>query len=59
MNDTDMIAALEAQAKNTKYLIDRLNRALYGFTFDEIIKLLGGNHDGEQGRGKSDPRDAE
>lgn len=38
MQETDSIKALEQQAKNTKYLMDKLNRAAYGLTFDELVK---------------------
>lgn len=55
MKETDTIKDLEDQAKNTKYLMDRLNRALYGRTMDETVKILGGNHDG----GKDREKDAE
>ena len=30
---------LESQARNTKHLMDKLNRAAYGMTFDEAIRL--------------------
>lgn len=39
MNENDSIKNLEEQAKNTKYLIDRLNTAYLGMTTDELIKL--------------------
>ena len=42
MTEKNTIHDLEAQAKNTRYLIDRLNRAHYGMTVDEIIKSIGG-----------------
>lgn len=55
MRETDSIKDLEQQAQNTKYLMDRLNRAAYGMTFDEAIRLgkessgpaagKGGNHE--------------
>ena len=40
MQETDSIKALELQAKNTKYLMDKLNRATYGLAFDEVIRLM-------------------
>jgi hypothetical protein len=39
LNEKDSIKDLEAQARNTKHLMDRLNRAAYGMTFDEAIRL--------------------
>lgn len=39
MKETDSIKDLELQASNTKYLMDKLNRAAYGMTFDEAIRL--------------------
>lgn len=55
MRETDSIKNLETQASNTKYLLDRLNRAAYGMTFEEAIRLgkensgpaaeKGGNHE--------------
>lgn len=39
MNEKNTIQDLEAQAKNTKHLMDKLNRAAYGMTFDEVIRL--------------------
>lgn len=47
MRETDSIKALENQASNTKLLMDRLNRAAYGLTFDELIKTLGTQKEGE------------
>ena len=41
MNEKNTIKDLEDQAKNTRYLMDKLNRAAYGMTWDEIIKALG------------------
>ena len=42
MDEKSTIKDLEAQAKNTSYLVDRLNRAAYGMTFAELLRLLGG-----------------
>lgn len=39
MRETDSIKDLEQQAQNTKYLMDRLNRAAYGMTFEEAVQL--------------------
>lgn len=47
VRETDSIKALENQASNTKLLMDRLNRAAYGLTFDELIKALGKQKEGE------------
>lgn len=49
MNDKNTIKDLENQARNTKNLVDRINRAHYGMTVDEIIKAMGGgNEDGKE-----------
>ena len=55
MRETDSIKDLENQAQNTKYLMDKLNRAAYGMTFEEAVRLgkessgpvaeKGGNHE--------------
>lgn len=39
MKETDSIKDLERQASNTKHLLDKLNRAAYGMTFEEAIRL--------------------
>lgn len=39
MKDTDTIKDLEQQAVNTKQLLDKLNRAGYGMTMEELIRL--------------------
>lgn len=41
MNEKNTIKDLENQAKNTKYLMDKLNKATYGMTMDEVIKNFG------------------
>lgn len=41
MTEKDQIKDLEIQASNTKQLMDKLNRAAYGLTFEEVIRLLG------------------
>ena len=58
MNDKNTIHDLEIQARNTRYLVDRINRAAYGMTVDELIKTLGGGErhaeglpDGQEPRG--------
>lgn len=38
MNENSTIKDLESQARNTKYLMDKLNRAAYGMTFDEALR---------------------
>ena len=40
INENNSIKELENQAKNTKYLMDKLNKAYIGLTTDEIIKLI-------------------
>ena len=39
MNENDKIKGLEAQAANTRHLMDKLNRAAYGMTMDEALRL--------------------
>lgn len=41
MTEKSTIKDLESQATNTKLLMDRLNRAAYGMTFDELIRYMG------------------
>lgn len=42
MSDKNMtVRELEVKAASVKYELDRLNRAAYGMTFDEVIKTLG------------------
>ena len=41
MKDTDTIKDLEQQAVNTKRLVDRINLAYYGMTWDEHERLHG------------------
>lgn len=56
MNEKDSIKDLESQARNTKHLMDKLNRAAYGMTFDEALRLRpsdpNSNHDHQE---KEDP----
>ena len=42
LNDADSIKSLEAQANNTRHLVDRINRAMYGMTWEEHTRLLCG-----------------
>ena len=39
MTEKNSIKDLERQAANTKHLMDKLNRAAYGMTFDEALRL--------------------
>lgn len=39
MQEKDSIRDLEQQAQNTKYLMDRLNRAYIGLTVEELLRL--------------------
>lgn len=42
MSDKNMtVRELEVKAASVKYELDRLNRAAYGMTFDEVVKTLG------------------
>ncbi len=56
MNENSTIKDLESQARNTKHLMDKLNRAAYGMTFDEALRLRpsdpNSNHDHQE---KEDP----
>lgn len=40
LNEKDSISDLEGQARNTKQLLDRLNKAAYGTTWEEIIQAF-------------------
>lgn len=40
LNDADSIKNLEEQANNTRYFVDRINRAMYGMTWEEYTRLL-------------------
>lgn len=48
MNEKNTIKDLENQVRNTKNLVDRINRAHYGMTVDEIIKAMGGGNENEK-----------
>ena len=39
MTEKDKIKALEEQAMNTKHLVDRINIAMYGMTWEEHERL--------------------
>ena len=56
MNENSTIKDLESQARSTKRLMDKLNRAAYGMTFDEALRLRpsdpNSNHDHQE---KEDP----
>jgi hypothetical protein len=45
MDEKSTIKDLESQATNTKLLMDRLNQAAYGMTFDELIRYMGRRDD--------------
>ena len=38
---------LENSAKKVKRELDKLNKASYGMTFDELIKTISGRNDGD------------
>lgn len=48
MNENRPIRDLENQAANTKRWMDRLNRAAYGLTFDELIRVIGNGKERNQ-----------
>lgn len=50
MTEKDTIRDLERQAANTKRLMDKLNRAAYGMTFDEALRLGNDRKEEEDGR---------
>lgn len=39
MNENGTVKDLEAQARNTRQLMDRLNLAAYGMTMDEALRI--------------------
>ena len=41
LNENSAIKNLELQAANTRQLVDRINRAMYGMTWDEHERLHG------------------
>lgn len=46
MNENSTVKDLERQAANTRHLMDKLNRAAYGMTMDEALRLhTTSNHD--------------
>lgn len=46
MTEKNTIKELEAQANNTRLLVERLTKAHYGITVPEIIKSIGGENRG-------------
>ena len=58
MTENDKIKDLEAQARNTRHLVDRFNTAYYGMTWADLIKVLGERmgDDGERGDRAEDTR---
>ena len=48
LNENSAIKDLELQAANTRQLVDRINRAMYGMTWDEHERLHGQNHEEER-----------
>lgn len=49
MSDKNMtVRELEVKAASVKYELDRLNRAAYGMTFDEVVKTLGRDSETEK-----------
>ena len=45
MDEKSTIKDLESQATNPTLLMDRLNQAAYGMTFDELIRYMGRRDD--------------
>ena len=48
LSDESTIKDLERQATNTRQFVDRINRAMYGMTWEEHERLHGKNHEEEQ-----------
>lgn len=49
MSDKNMtVRELEVKAASVKYELDRLNRAAYGMTFEEVVKTLGRDSETEK-----------
>lgn len=48
MNDQEKIKDLELQAANTKYLMDKLNKAYLGMTTEEIIRMALTGKEGQE-----------
>lgn len=46
LSERDSIKDLERQAINTKRLVDRINRAMYGMTWEERERLHGAKQKG-------------
>ena len=49
MTENDKIKDLELHAANTKQLVDRINRAIYGMTWEEYTRLMGRADDEQEG----------
>lgn len=47
MNEKTVFLDFEAQARNIRLYVDRINRAMYGMTFAEVIKSLGNKREKE------------
>lgn len=45
MTEKDSIKDLEFQAANTKRLVDRINLAMYGMTWEEHTRLMAGKNE--------------
>lgn len=45
MDKEKTVRELEQSVRANRLEMDRLNRACYGLTFDELIKLTGTRHD--------------
>lgn len=41
MNENTTLKEFERSAKNCKHMMDKLNNAYYGVTFEELIRLQG------------------
>lgn len=58
MTENDKIKDLEAQARNTRHLVDKINTSYYGMTWADLIKALGKKEgdDGKRGDRAEDTR---
>ena len=45
MDKEKTVRELEQSVRANRLTLDRLNRAYYGMTFDELVKLTGTRHD--------------
>ena len=41
MNENDKIKDFVLQVENTRQLVDRINRAMYGMTWEEHTRIMG------------------